>query len=115
MTSDTTDLIADLPGAELILQGLTDRAENIHSIPSCAVRIAQPRLTRAGLLDATTGDDVSAELDLYQLLAPEGDRAYTRYNAILREIVSFEHALDHRMTKRQTSHSSRQTSFPSRV
>lgn len=112
MTSDQRSLIADLPGAELISQGLQDYAENILSIPACAVRIAQPRLSNAGLLAKTAMTDITAEHDLYQLLTPEGDRAYSRYNAILREIVSFENALDHRMSQRQTTHQTSCNSSP---
>jgi hypothetical protein len=38
-----------------------------------------------------------AELELYRMLAHEGTRAHSCYNAILRELISFEHALDHRL------------------
>jgi len=40
-----------------------------------------------------------AELQLYELLKRNGDAAYSRYNALLREMISFENALDHRITK----------------
>jgi hypothetical protein len=39
------------------------------------------------------------ELQLYDLLKREGSDAYSRYNALLRELVSFENALDWRMEK----------------
>jgi len=35
-------------------------------------------------------------LQLYRLLRQQGGDAYSRYNALLRELVSFESALDHR-------------------
>jgi hypothetical protein len=37
-----------------------------------------------------------AELELYDLLMREGGDAYSRYNALLRELVSFENALNRR-------------------
>ena len=36
------------------------------------------------------------ELQLYELLKREGGDAYSRYNALVRELVSFENALDRR-------------------
>jgi hypothetical protein len=36
------------------------------------------------------------ELQLYALLGQETGDAYARYNALLRELVSFENALDRR-------------------
>jgi hypothetical protein len=39
------------------------------------------------------------ELQLYDLLKREGGDAYSRYNALVRELVSFENALDRRNQK----------------
>ncbi len=94
-----SELISDLPGAERILQGVSDHQENRHTIPSCLVRIARPRLSKAGLMEASPQHDTHAELDLYQLLASEGNQAHSRYNALIRELISFEHALEHRLSK----------------
>jgi len=38
--------------------------------------------------------DSSAELELHEILSSQPGNAYDRYNAIIRELVSFEHALD---------------------
>jgi hypothetical protein len=91
------ELIAGLPGAERIVDGLRDYHEKRDSIGSCLVRIARRRLARAGFVEASPEHDIHAELDLYQLLSPEGNQAHSRYNALIRELVSFEHALDHRL------------------
>lgn len=91
------DFLAGLPAAGRILEGLRDHRENLHTIPACLVRMARPRLERAGLMNRSEKHDTRAELDLYQLLSSEGHRAYSRYNAIVRELISFEHALDHRL------------------
>ena len=39
------------------------------------------------------------ELELYDLLKLEPGDAYSRYNAMVRELVSFENALDRRNRK----------------
>ena len=39
------------------------------------------------------------ERQLYRLLRQEGGDAYSRYIALIRELVSFEEALDRRQTK----------------
>jgi len=93
-------ILSDLPGSHLIREGLEDYRENRHSIPSCLVRMARRRLARAGLMEPSQGLDIDAELDLYQLLSHQGNRAHSAYNALIRELVSFEHALDHRLRHR---------------
>jgi len=97
MNQSLQDLISDLPGTALIQQGLQDYRENLHTMPSCLVRMARRRLVRAGLMEASSGNDINAELDLYKLLSHEGNQAHSRYNALVRELISFEHALDHRL------------------
>jgi hypothetical protein len=92
-------LLLGLPGADRILEGLRDYRENRHTIASCLVRIARRRLGRARLLEATPPRDDGAELDLYHLLSHEGNQAHSRYNALIRELISFEHALDHRLSR----------------
>jgi hypothetical protein len=94
------ELIAGLPGEERIVEGLRDYHESLHTIPSCLVRMARRRLVSAGLMEASPLHDMNAELDLYHLLSHEGDRAHSRYNSLVRQLISFEHALDHRLTKR---------------
>jgi len=42
------------------------------------------------------GEFAEYELQLYDLLKKEGGDPYARYNALLRELVSFENALDRR-------------------
>ena len=92
-------LISGLPGARRVAEGLHDYRESRHTLASCLVRMARPRLAKVGLMEALPGHDTQAELDLYQLLAPTGNQAHSRYNALIRELVSFERALDHRLRK----------------
>jgi hypothetical protein len=96
----TNDLIAGLPGETLVRQGLADLQSGRRTVPACLVGIARARLRHAGL---TGGTDVlppqEPELQLYRLLRREGGDAYSRYNSLLRELVSFEQALDRRRSR----------------
>jgi hypothetical protein len=94
---NTDDLMTGLPGEKLVRQGLADLQSGLCTIPGCLVRIARPRLTRAGLMpQCLPGQFPEPELQLYELLKREGGDAYSRYNALVRELVSFENALDRR-------------------
>jgi len=91
------DLIAGLPSEAFVRAGLADLQAGHCSIPACLVRMASPRLVRAGLLPESGAPFIpEPELQLYQLLRAQGGDAYSRYNALLRELVSFEQALDQR-------------------
>ncbi len=92
-------MLQGLPCADRIMTGLLDYGQNRSSLEACLVRIARRRLSRAGLLDAVSSYDDGAEMELYGYFAHEGPQAYSRYNALLRELISFEHALDHRLTQ----------------
>jgi len=98
MTTD--EIMSGLPGEKLVRQGLADFQAGLCTIPACLVRIARPRLSRAGLMPPSVPSQFSeAELQLYGLLKLEGGDAYSRYNALLRELISFENALDWRTRK----------------
>jgi hypothetical protein len=91
------DIMSGLPGEKLVRQGLADFRSGFCTIPACLVRIARPRLSRAGLMPPRDpAENFEAELQLYELLCREPGDAYSRYNALLRELVSFENALDRR-------------------
>jgi hypothetical protein len=91
------DLLTGLPGEELVREGLADAQAGRCTIPACLVSIGLPRLRRAGLLGhGLPALQTDAELQLYRLLRKSGGDAYSRYNALLRELVSFEQALDWR-------------------
>ena len=94
------DLIAGLPGENLVRQGLADFQAGIRTIPACLVHIARPRLSRAGVMPQDVSGQISEpELQLYGLLKLEGGDAYSRYSALVRELASFENALDRRNRK----------------
>ena len=89
------ELIVGLPGEELVRRGLADYQAGRRSAESFLVQIARPRLEKCGLLAPNRSDGL--ELELYRLLRQEGGDAYARYNALLRELSSFENALDRRV------------------
>ena len=99
-----SDLLEGLPGEALLRKGLADFQSGRCTIPACLVGMARPRLRRAGLI---TGGDAGSfpepERQLYHLLRQEGGDAYSRYNALIRELVSFEQALDRRQSRRLKS------------
>lgn len=94
------ELISGLPGESLVRQGLADLQAGHRTAEAYLVSIARPRLSRAGLLSDIHAElTLEPELCLYRLLRNQGGDAYSRYNALLRELVSFENALDWRMRK----------------
>jgi len=94
-----------LPAGELMQQGLADLAQRRDSIAAHLVKIASPRLRRCGMtVDLTDDEALAADHELYALLANEhGREAHSRYNALLRELVSFERALESRHRRRRTA------------
>jgi hypothetical protein len=82
-----------LPGADIIARGLRDLAEGRESDAALLVSIGAPRLRRIGI---PVGDTIPyPEHRLYQLLhAADSDAAHSRYNALIRRLVSFERAAE---------------------
>ena len=94
---NSSDLLTGLPGEALMREGLADWAAGRRTIPACLVAIGSGRLHRAGLIPRPAPLEVpDAEHQLYQLLRQAGGDAYSRYNSLLRELISFEQALDFR-------------------
>jgi hypothetical protein len=79
-----------LPAGKTIRQGLKDLEEGEETMPSLLVSIGAPRLRSLGIeVPAPTFAD--PEHRLYSLLARESpDSAHSRYNALIRQLVSFE-------------------------
>jgi len=80
-----------LPGEELITKGMSDLAQGIESQESLLVSVGAPRLRQLGLTISEPFD--SPEHRLYELLRSSyGDGAHSRYNALIRRLVSYERA-----------------------
>ena len=98
MVSDS--ILTGLPGEPLIRKGLDDQAAGQPTLEACLVAIARPRLERAGLVPpGGPSQCIEPERELYRLLQQQGGDAYARYNALLRELASFEAALDARLSR----------------
>ena len=92
-THPVQDIPDALPGADLIREGLRDLARGVESIPALLVLIGAPRLRRIGFDVEDT--PYFPEDRLYAVLAAEhGDAAHSKYNALIRTLVSFERAAE---------------------
>lgn len=81
----------DLPGTELVEQGLHDLASGVTSVESLLVSIGAPRLRALGMEVPTALEN--ADLQLYEVLARRhGDAAHARFNSLVRLLVSFQRA-----------------------
>lgn len=82
-----------LPGAELVQRGLDDLARGVESPEALLVSIGAPRLRSFGFAVERAIPD--PEHRLYRRLAlDDADSAHTRYNALIRRLVSFERAAE---------------------
>jgi len=83
-----------LPGNELIEKGIEDLSRGVESVASLLVSIGAPRLRRLGMAIPEMTID-SPEHRLYELLSQsDPDSAHSRYNALVRRLVSFERAAE---------------------
>jgi hypothetical protein len=87
--------LTQLPGGDLISQGLADHAAQRLSPEACLIAIARTRLGRAGLTIPPGYEIPEPEHQLYALLGAEPGDAYSRYNGLIRQLISFSQALEH--------------------
>ncbi len=80
-----------LPGGETVDAGLRDLAYGRATRESLAVSLAAPRLRREGVPIGEALEDPERRL-FESLSRTEGDLAHARYNAYLRQLVSFADA-----------------------
>jgi len=85
--------MSSLPASELIATGIQDLLSERETVPALLVAIGAPKLRSLGL-DIPQQLPSNPEHRLYDLLAAsEPDSAHSRYNALIRRLVSFERAL----------------------
>jgi hypothetical protein len=82
-----------LPGADLVRKGLQDLAEGVESVESLLVLIGAPRLRRLGF-DVPDMTPYPEDLLYDRLSQLHGNAAHSRYNALIRRLVSFERAME---------------------
>ncbi|MEO8035363.1 MAG: hypothetical protein ABI837_13085 [Acidobacteriota bacterium] len=86
--------MSGLPGHELIAEGLADLRAGRKSASALLVLIGADRLRRAGVEVPALAID-NPEHDLYALLSrTDSNSAHSRYNALIRQLVSFERAVE---------------------
>ena len=84
-----------LPGGDLIEAGLRDLRDGEFTAEALLIAVCAPRLRGAGMAHQAAADEPEhPELALYERLCRDGGDAYSRYNAYIRRLVSFERALD---------------------
>ena len=82
------------PGEEFITEGIRDLKAGRETIASLLVSIGAPRLRRIGLAIPKSTFD-SPEHRLYRILSEtDSDAAHSRYNALIRRLVSYERAAE---------------------
>ena len=85
----------ELPGAELVEQGLADLRVNRETEAALLVLIAAPRLKDLGIEVPTRDFPKPYEHQLYRRLEERyGTDAHSQYNSLIRRIVSFARALE---------------------
>jgi len=89
---EVRDALDALPGGDLIAEGLRDLGAHRQTAASMLVEIGAPKLRQLGIPVPVSA--VLPEHRLYAFLAIESpDNAHSRYNALVRRLVSFERAL----------------------
>ena len=90
-----------LPSADMIREGLADLAGGRESVSAYLMQIGSLKIRCCGIEVPVSADDaLEADHRLYALLGLEhGNDAHRRYNALLRELVSFERALESRWAR----------------
>ena len=83
-----------LPGEDLIEAGIKDLFAGRETVEALLVAIGSPRLRRIGL-ELPADLPSTPEHRLYELLARDDqDSAHSRYNSLIRRLVSYERAAE---------------------
>lgn len=82
-----------LPAGDLIAAGLRDLESRVESDEALLVSIGAPRLARLGMIAVNPLPDAEHRLYL-SLAATDRPSAHSRYNALIRLLVSFERAAE---------------------
>jgi hypothetical protein len=83
-----------LPGFALVEKGLADVHAGRETAEALLVMIGAPRLRSIGI-DVPRATVADPDIRLWELLAvDDSDSAHGRYNALIRELVSFERAAE---------------------
>jgi hypothetical protein len=85
--------MTSLPGNDLIVAGIEDLRHQRQTVEALLVAIGAPKLRSLGV-DVPDSLPTTPEHRLYDLLSEtEPDSAHSKYNALIRRLVSFERAM----------------------
>lgn len=86
--------MAFLPANDLVSTGILDLQNGRETIAALLVAVGAPKLRKLGMKLPTTLPS-NPEHRLYDLLSLDGiDSAHSRYNALIRKLVSFQRAME---------------------
>jgi hypothetical protein len=95
------DDLEGLPGAELVIEGLDDLGNGRITECSLLLLVAAPRLRALGI-DIPVCPEIERPVEhrLYEHLEhTHGEGAHSRYNSLIRRIVSFSSVLEHEASR----------------
>ena len=87
------DIPRSLPGHELVADGLADLEAGRETPAALLLQMASPRLRALGI-EVPAGPCAKPSHRLYELLEQQGPGAHSRYNALVRRMVSFARAAE---------------------
>ena len=92
-----TSVPPGLPGADLVASGIAALRRGEMTVEALLVSVGEPRMRAAGLdIPRTPPLEQSPEISLYLAIGRDHpEDAHSRYNALIRRLVSFECALEH--------------------
>jgi len=92
----------DVPGNELVEAGLADLKRGEMTVEALLVAVGAPRLRALGLpVPETPATPGQPELALYKAVGRlHPDDTHSRYNALIRRLVSYERELERRRFRR---------------
>ena len=101
MNPDLLEVLSGLPGESLIRAGLDDLDAGRETVESLMVLIGSLRMITCGIqLPDTEADILNADYRLYAMMEVlHNNDAHSQYNALIRQLVSFERALEHRISR----------------
>lgn len=101
MPPQNLDIFLGLPGETLVRDGLSDLAVGRETAESLMVLIGSQTLKECGVtFPETTANILDADYRLYAIMQERhGNDAHSKYNALIRQLVSFERALEHRVSR----------------
>ena len=91
-----TRIPPDLPGADLVASGIEALRRGDTTVEGLLVSVGAPRMRAAGLdIPPHPPLEHSPEISLYLAIGEDHpEDTHSRYNALIRRLVSFERALE---------------------